>query len=316
MEKQIIFPIIISFIISLISGPFVINGMRALKASQTERKEGVASHLKKAGTPTMGGIMILLGILITSLFFINQKTIPVLFLTIGFGCIGFLDDFLKVFLRRSDGLLPKQKLLLQILVTAVFIFLLKRAGIGLELLLPFSGGKYLSIGILAYPLLLIAVLATVNGVNFTDGLDGLASSVTVVVSLFFLISATVLGSGTEPMSGAVIGALMGFLVYNAYPAKIFMGDTGSLALGGFVAGIAYVQKMPLFILIVGLIYAIELLSVVIQVSYFKATHGKRIFKMTPIHHHFELSHWSETKIVTVFTIITALMSLVAFLHFN
>ncbi|MBQ2628007.1 MAG: phospho-N-acetylmuramoyl-pentapeptide-transferase [Eubacterium sp.] len=316
MELMIVLPILISFAISAGIGPFVIKEMRRLKAAQTERTEGVESHLKKAGTPTMGGLMILAGIIITSLIFLRgrKEILPVLFLTVSFGVIGFLDDYLKVVLRRSDGLLPRQKLILQFGATIVFWLILRGLGISLELMLPFGGGRLYDIGWFAVPLMFIAVLATVNGVNFTDGLDGLASSVTIFVALFFMIAAIRMHSGVSPAAGAVIGGLMGFLLYNAYPAKIFMGDTGSLALGGFVAGIAYVLHMPLFILIVGFIYAMELISVVLQVSYFKLTHGKRIFKMTPIHHHFELCDWSETRIVTTFTIITVILAMVGMIH--
>ncbi|MBR2188932.1 MAG: phospho-N-acetylmuramoyl-pentapeptide-transferase [Eubacterium sp.] len=316
MELTIILPIIISFAVSAVSGPFVIREMRRLKAAQTERVEGVESHLKKAGTPTMGGIMILLGIIVTSLIFLpgRKEIIPVLFLTIAFGAIGFLDDYLKVVLRRSDGLLPRQKLILQFAAAVVFWLILRGTGISLELMLPFGGGRLYDIGWAALPLMLVALLATVNGVNFTDGLDGLASSVTIVVAAFFMIAALRLHSGVSPAAGAVIGALMGFLLYNAYPAKIFMGDTGSLALGGFVAGVAYVLHMPLFILIAGFVYAFELISVALQVSYFKLTHGKRIFKMTPIHHHFELCGWSETRIVTVFTIISVILCMISMIH--
>ena len=316
MELTIILPIIISFAVSAVSGPFVIREMRRLKAAQTERVEGVESHLKKAGTPTMGGIMILLGIIVTSLIFLpgRKEIIPVLFLTIAFGAIGFLDDYLKVVLRRSDGLLPRQKLILQFAAAVVFWLILRGTGISLELMLPFGGGRLYDIGWAALPLMLVALLATVNGVNFTDGLDGLASSVTIVVAAFFMIAALRLHSGVSPAAGAVIGALMGFLLYNAYPAKIFMGDTGSLALGGFVAGVAYVLHMPLFILIAGFVYAFELISVALQVSYFKLTHGKRIFKMTPIHHHFELCGWSETRIVPVFTIISVILCMISMIH--
>lgn len=208
--------------------------------------------------------------------------------------------------------MPWQKLLCQIVVTGIFAFyMIRYTDVTLELLIPFSGGQALDIGWLAVPLLFIVVLATVNGVNFTDGLDGLASSVTVMVAVFFTVVAVGRHSGIAPITCAVVGGLLGFLVFNVFPAKIFMGDTGSLALGGFVAGTAYMLNMPLFIPIVGLIYAVELLSVVLQVSYFKLTHGKRLFKMSPIHHHFELCGWSETRIVTVFSIITALLCLVA-----
>ena len=188
---------------------------------------------------------------------------------------------------------------------------MKVAGISLKMLVPFSGGRYLDLGWLAIPVLFFAVIGTVNGVNFTDGLDGLASSVTVLVATFFTVVAIGTKSGIEPVTGAVVGALLGFLLFNVYPASVFMGDTGSLALGGFVASAAYMLQMPLFIIIVGLIYLVEVLSVIIQVTYFKKTGGKRIFKMAPIHHHFELCGWSETRVVAVFSIITALLCMVA-----
>ena len=230
----------------------------------------------------------------------------------GFGLIGFLDDYLKVVMKRSDGLFPKQKMALQIVVTAIFAYyVVKIANIPLTMLIPFSGGKYLDIGWLAVPLLFVAVIGTVNGTNFTDGLDGLASSVTVLVATFFTVVAVGTQSGIEPITCAVVGALLGFLLFNVYPASVFMGDTGSLALGGFVAGAAYIMQMPLFIIIVGLIYLVEVASVIIQVTYFKKTGGKRIFKMAPIHHHFELCGWSETRVVAVFSIITAILCLIA-----
>ena len=201
---------------------------------------------------------------------------------------------------------------MQIVVTAIFAYYVVRiAKIPLTMLIPFSGGKYLDIGWLAVPLLFIAVIGTVNGTNFTDGLDGLASSVTVLVATFFTVVAVGTKSGIEPITCAVVGALLGFLLFNVYPASVFMGDTGSLALGGFVAGAAYMMQMPLFIIIVGLIYLVEVASVIIQVTYFKKTGGKRIFKMAPIHHHFELCGWSETRVVAVFSIITAILCLIA-----
>lgn len=314
MSSHIVIPVLISFAVSLVLGPVVIPFLRKLKMKQTERVEGVQSHLKKAGTPTMGGIIILLSVIVTSLFYIRDypKIIPVLFLTVAFGLIGFLDDYLKVVLKRSDGLMPMQKMALQIVVTFIFAYYLVRvADIPLTMLVPFSGGYYLDLGWLAYPVLFFAVIGTVNGTNFTDGLDGLASSVTVLVATFFTVVAVGTNSGIEPITCAVVGALLGFLLFNVYPASVFMGDTGSLALGGFVAGTAYMLQMPLFIIIVGFIYLIEVASVIIQVTYFKKTGGKRIFKMAPIHHHFELCGWSETRVVTVFSVITALLSLVA-----
>ncbi len=314
MDYRIFMPVLISFALSAVIGPVIIPILRRLKMGQTEREEGVKEHLKKAGTPTMGGVIILLSIVITSVFYIrtNPQIIPILFVTLGFGLIGFLDDYLKVVMKRSDGLFPKQKMALQILVTAIFAFyLVKVTNISLTMLVPFSGGKYLDLGWLAIPLLFIAVIGTVNGVNFTDGLDGLASSVTVLVATFFTVVAIGSKSGIEPATCAVVGALLGFLLFNVYPASVFMGDTGSLALGGFVASTAYMLQMPLFILIVGLIYLVEVLSVMIQVTYFKKTGGKRIFKMAPIHHHFELCGWSETRIVAVFSIATTILCLVA-----
>ena len=316
MNYQVVIPVLISFAISVILGPIIIPFLRKLKMGQTERVEGVQSHLKKAGTPTMGGVIFLIATVITSLFYVRDypKVIPVLFLTLGFGIIGFLDDYLKVVLRRSDGLLPWQKFSLQVVVTAVFTYyLVNYTDVNLAMRIPFWSDHYLNLGWLAVPVLFFAVIGTVNGVNFTDGLDGLASSVTLIVAVFFSVVSIGTKSGIEPITCAVVGGLMGFLLFNVYPAKIFMGDTGSLALGGFVAGAAYMMQMPLFILLVGLIYLVEVLSVIIQVTYFKKTHGKRIFKMAPIHHHFELCGWSETRVVAVLSIITAVMCLIALL---
>ena len=314
MSSHIVIPVLISFAVSVILGPVVIPFLRKLKMKQTERTDGVQSHLKKAGTPTMGGVMILASIIITSLFYVKDypRIIPVLFLTVAFGLIGFLDDYLKVVMKRSDGLFPMQKMALQIVVTAIFAYyIVEVADIPLTLLVPFSGGYYWDIGWLAVPVLFVAVIGTVNGTNFTDGLDGLASSVTVLVATFFTVVAVGTKSGLEPITCAVVGALLGFLLFNVYPASVFMGDTGSLALGGFVAGTAYMLQMPLFIIIVGFIYLVEVASVILQVAYFKKTGGKRLFKMAPIHHHFELCGWSETRVVAVFSIVTAILCLIA-----
>ena len=291
MNYTVFMPVLISFALSAIMGPVIIPILRRLKMGQTEREDGVQSHLLKAGTPTMGGVIILLSIVITSVFYIGKfpKIIPILFLTLGFGLIGFLDDYLKVVMKRSDGLYPKQKMGFQIVVTAIFAFyMVKFSGVPLTMLIPFSGGKYLDLGWFAIPFMFFVVIGTVNGTNFTDGLDGLASSVTVLVATFFTVVAIGTSSGIEPVTCAVVGALLGFLLFNVYPASVFMGDTGSLALGGCVASAAYMLQMPIFIVIVGCIYLVEVLSVMIQVTYFKKTGGKRIFKMAPIHHHFEL----------------------------
>ena len=320
MDYEIVIPVLISFAISAILGPIVIPFLKRLKVGQTERKE-LESHLKKNGTPTMGGLMILASIIITSLFYVKDypRIIPILFMTVGFGVIGFLDDYLKVVLRRSDGLLPWQKMILQFIVTTVFaVYMVRYSGIELTMLIPFSGGKYLNIGWLAIPLLYFAVIGTVNGVNFTDGVDGLVSSVTIMVATFFSVVAIGTNAGIAPIACAVAGALLGFLLFNVYPASVFMGDTGSLALGGFVVATAYMLQMPLYILIVGLIYLAEVISVMVQVTYFKYTKkktgvGKRIFRMAPLHHHFELGGWSETRVVAVFAIVTALLCMLALL---
>ena len=313
MDYKIVMPVLIAFALSVIMGPVVIPILRRLKMGQTEREDGVLSHLKKAGTPTMGGVIILGSIMLTSVLYIKDypKIIPIVFVTLGFGLIGFLDDYLKVVMKRSDGLYPKQKMALQILVTAVFAFYMIKIKMPMGWLIPFSGGEYVNWGWLTIPLMFIVIIGTVNGVNFTDGLDGLASSVTVLVATFFTVVAIGTKSGIEPITCAVVGALLGFLLFNVYPASVFMGDTGSLALGGFVASTAYMLQMPFFIAIVGLIYLVEVLSVMIQVTYFKKTGGKRIFKMAPIHHHFELCGWSETRVVAVFSIITAILCLIA-----
>ena len=316
MDFKVLIPVLISFVISVILAPIIIPFLRRLKASQTERTDGVQSHLAKAGTPTMGGLIFLIATTVTALLYVKDypNIIPILFLTLGFGLIGFLDDYLKVVLKRSDGLLPWQKMAGQILVTGIFAFYLIRfTDVELTLLVPFSGGYYWDIGWVAVPLLFVAVIGTVNGVNFTDGLDGLAASVTIMVATFFSVVAVGTGSGIEPITCAVVGAMMGFLLFNVFPARVFMGDTGSLALGGFVAGTAYMLQMPLFLLLVGLIYMVEVLSVIIQVTYFKKTGGKRIFKMAPIHHHFELCGWSETRVVAVFSIITAILCMIGLL---
>ena len=315
MTYEIVIPVIVSFAISALLGPIVIPFLRRLKVGQTERKE-LESHLKKNGTPTMGGLMILASIIITSVFYVKDypKIVPILFMTVGFGVIGFLDDYLKVVLLRSDGLLAWQKMLCQIVVTTVFaVYMGCYSDVPLTMLIPFSGGKYLDLGWGAFPVLYLAVIGTVNGTNFTDGLDGLASSVTIMVATFFSVVAIGTNAGIAPITCAVVGALLGFLLFNVYPASVFMGDTGSLALGGFVVSAAYMMQMPLFIVIVGLIYLVEVLSVIIQVTYFKKTGGKRIFRMAPIHHHFELGGWSETRVVAVFSITTAILCMIALL---
>lgn len=312
----IIMPMLVSFAVCAVSGKFLIPFLRRVKAGQTERTDGPQSHLKKTGTPNMGGIMIMLGLAVASLCAAPRcpEVIPVLILTIGFGIVGFMDDYLKVVKKKSDGLSVKQKMALQIVIALLFaLYVTKINAIPLAMKVPFLQGKYLDLGILNIPALLFIAVATVNGTNFTDGVDGLASCVTTAVALFFTIAALFSGSGAAASGGAMIGALLGFLIYNANPAQVFMGDTGSLALGGFVTAMAYLLQLPLFIPIVGFIYFIEVVSVILQVGYFKMTHGKRIFRMAPIHHHFELGGWSEVKVVAVFTVTTAVLCAFALL---
>ena len=284
MSLSIYLPVLISFFVSVSLGPVIIPFLKRLKAGQTIREEGPRSHLKKNGT----------------------------LLTLGFGLIGFLDDYIKVVMHRSMGLRPIQKLTGQLVITGLFIFYLLRAtDIGLAAAIPFFPDMELDLGWLNIPLAFFIILGTVNGANFTDGLDGLAASVTVMIATFLAAAAIGTGSRIEPVACAVAGALLGFLLFNVYPASVFMGDTGSLALGGFVAASAYMMRMQLFIPIIGFVYLIEVLSVILQVFYFKITGGKRLFRMAPLHHPFELCGWSETRIVAAFSILTALLCLVA-----
>jgi len=314
MSNTSVMSVIISFAISALLGPVIIPFLKRIKIGQMVREDGPKSHLKKMGTPTMGGILILISVVITALINVKNypKVVPILFLTFGFGLIGFLDDYIKVVLHRSMGLRAWQKLLGQIAVTGIFAYyLLHYTDISMAMKVPFFTDKYIDFGIWNVPILFFIVLGTVNGTNFTDGLDGLAGSVTVIIATFFSVVAIGMDSGIEPVTCAVVGALMGFLLFNVHPASVFMGDTGSLALGGFVVSCAYMLQMPLYIAIVGVVYLVEVASVIIQVLYFKASGGRRIFKMAPLHHHFELSGWSETRIVAFFSIITAIMCLIA-----
>ncbi|MFR4986714.1 MAG: phospho-N-acetylmuramoyl-pentapeptide-transferase [Lachnospirales bacterium] len=311
-----IYAILISFFINILLCPIIIPFLTRLKFGQNVRDDGPQSHLVKSGTPTMGGIMILISLVISSLFFLkdNKDGIAVLFVTIGYGIIGFIDDYIKVVKKRSLGLRAYQKIIGQLIITGVFLYYLYNySNVGTDIYIPFTDGKTLELGILFIPFFFIVMVGTVNSVNLTDGLDGLASGVTVLVVIFFLFNALAINRGLLPITGAAVGALLGFLLFNTHPAKVFMGDTGSLALGGLVASIAIIMKMPLFIIIVGIIYVLEAISVMLQVVYFKLTKGKRLFKMAPIHHHFEQCGWKEVKVVAIFYIITAMACLIGFL---
>lgn len=304
----------ISFAAALCIGPVVIPMLRRLKIGQTVRDDGPETHLKKSGTPTMGGVIFLVGIVLGALPFAGKYPgiVPVLFLSFAFGVIGFIDDFIKVVLKRSKGLAAWQKLSLQIIVTAGFAYYLHISQVSHQLRIPFTE-QMVDPGILGLPILFFVVLGTDTGTNFTDGLDGLASSVTVAVALFFTAASFILKEeGTAaPLAAAVCGGLLAFLVFNAYPAKVFMGDTGALALGGFVSGMAYLMHLQLYIPIFGIIYLVEVVSVILQVTYFKLTHGKRIFRMAPIHHHFEKGGYTEVRIVILFTLVTVMACLLS-----
>ncbi|MDF2877083.1 MAG: phospho-N-acetylmuramoyl-pentapeptide-transferase [Clostridia bacterium] len=311
MNNEALYAVLIAFFLNIVISPFVIPLLQKLKFGQNIRQDGPNSHLKKSGTPTMGGIIILTSMVLTSLLFVigNKELQIILFVTVAFGLIGFIDDYIKIVKRRSLGLTASQKIIAQLMVTFVFACLLKYyLRLNTSIILPFSEGRELELGILFWPFLGVAVIGVVNAVNLTDGLDGLASGVTVLVATYFAAIAWAAYSNVLPIAAAAVGSLLGFLLFNSYPAKVFMGDTGSLALGGFVISTAFVMKMPLFILIVGIVYVIENVSVILQVAYFKKT-KKRLFKMAPIHHHFELSGWPETKVVTVFCVVTAIMCL-------
>ena len=321
MKYTIILPAIIAFVISAVLCPVIIPFLQKLKFGQFIRDEGPEAHQKKTGTPTMGGLIFIISVILTSLFYIKDfpMILPVAFATLGFGVIGFMDDYIKVVKKRNLGLTEIQKLSGQILVTGIFLYyVMNFTNVSTEILVPFTGGiangLYVNLPSWVYIIFMFIVfLGTTNGTNFTDGLDGLLSSVTVLVAVFLTVVSVGIESGLTPITAAVAGSLLGFLLFNVYPARVFMGDTGSLALGGFVAAAASMMNLQIFIVIIGLIYVVEVLSVIIQVAYFKKTGGKRIFKMAPLHHHYELCGWPETKVVAVFSIVTAVMCLIGFL---
>lgn len=302
-----------SFIITLILGPIIIPLLRKLKIGQSVRDDGPQTHLKKSGTPTMGGIMILIALVITitTSGVLNRDMYVLLLSTFGFGLIGFIDDYIKVVKRRSLGLRAYQKLIGQIILAIILaVYQSSTSVLGTKLIVPFLKDQYLDLGPLYIPFIAFVVVATVNSVNLTDGLDGLASGVTLIILSFFGLVA--LNFGMEIISifsTTLAGACLGFLIHNAYPAKVFMGDTGSMALGGAVSAIAILLNLPLIIPIVGGIYFVEALSVIIQVTSYKLT-GKRVFLMSPLHHHFEQKGWKETKVVAVFWIVTVILCLI------
>ncbi|HHV98111.1 MAG TPA: phospho-N-acetylmuramoyl-pentapeptide-transferase [Clostridiaceae bacterium] len=309
----------VTFLLTLISGPIFIPILTKLKVGQTVRDDGPATHLKKTGTPTMGGIIFLLPLLLVSLYYaVEYPEILVLtFTTLGFGLIGFIDDFIKVVKRRKDGLYWNQKMLGLIIVSAVSTFYIVYVmKLGTDIIIPFLGFDYtISLPVWFFiPLCIFVLISSTNAVNMTDGIDGLAAGVTLIVMVFFAIVAMTRSEWdyVKMFSSAIAGGCLGFLAFNMHPARLFMGDNGSLALGGAVGIISIVMKMPWILLVVGFIYVIETLSVMIQVASFK-TRGKRVFKMAPLHHHFELSGWKETKVVTVFWIVTVVACFIGFI---
>lgn len=310
---DIIRTIIIAFFIAVILGPIIIPLLIKFKIGQSIREEGPQSHLSKTGTPTMGGIIIFISLIITVFAsgHITKVTYVLVLSTLGFGLIGFMDDYIKVVMKRNLGLTASQKLVGQILLAIILaVYQLNTSTLGTKVIVPFLSNQNFDLGFFYIPIIVFVVVGTVNSVNLTDGLDGLASGVTLIVLSFFAFVAFKWHMGSLSIfSIALAGACLGFLVHNSYPAKIFMGDTGSLALGGAVAAIAILLNLPLILPIVGGIYFLETLSVIIQVGYFKLT-GKRVFLMSPLHHHFEHKGWKETTIVRVFYISTVIFCII------
>lgn len=309
--------LIVAFVATFVVGLFVMPILKKFKVGQVVRDDGPKEHLKKQGTPTMGGIIML--IVLVVILAINSIKYPTLLLAIvsilGFGLVGFIDDYKKLVKKNTKGLSPLKKIFGLVLVTAIFIFMyLKIFKLGTDITLPFiSSPITLSVG--AFIIFIAFILiGTSNAVNLTDGLDGLASGVVAIIMTFFTIVA-VKNSNTEMiiLGASSVGTCLGFLLFNFHPAKVFMGDTGSLALGGAVAAIAIMMKMEVYLAIVAFVCIIDTLSVILQVTYFKLTKGKRIFKMAPFHHHLELSGMKETKVVILFWVITAILCFVAYM---
>ncbi len=316
-----------SFGISSLFGIWLVPFLKKLHFQQTEREEGIDLHKGKSGTPMMGGFMFILSSIVsgagcvvlynalggapeTSL--LCAKVYAGIFMALAFGAIGFIDDYIKAVKKRNLGLTAVQKLVLQFLAAIAYLATIYFFGGDTKTFIPFVG--MVEVGLLYYPLAAIFIVGIVNAVNLTDGIDGLNGSVTCFGAMFFVLIATLFEkTGVSVMSGAIVGGCIGFLIWNFHPAKVFMGDTGSLYLGGYMCAIAFALDMPIMLILIGLIYIIEMFSVILQVGYFKLTHGKRLFKMSPIHHHFEKCGWSEVKIVIVFSAVTLLCGVLALL---
>ncbi|MCY1712754.1 phospho-N-acetylmuramoyl-pentapeptide-transferase [Caproiciproducens galactitolivorans] len=312
---------LLSFGITAVIGKWMVPFLHKINFGQTIREVGPKWHRKKNGTPTMGGFMFIIGITVTIVICVplyytvtkqdslamlmRTKIFGGLLMAIGFGAVGFFDDYIKVVKKRNLGLNVRQKLVLQFLIAAAYLYSLYLAGGSSVTLIPFWGS--VNLGIWYWIIAFLGIVGIVNAVNFTDGIDGLNATVTFFVCLFFMLLSGMMGvNGLSIFASASAGGCLGFLIWNFNPAKVFMGDTGSLFLGGIVCALGFGLNMPILILLLGIVYICEILSVVLQVSYFKATHGKRLFKMSPIHHHFELCGWSEIKICRVFALVTVL----------
>ena len=314
--------VVAAFVLSVVIGRFLIPALRALKAGQSIREIGPSWHNSKAGTPTMGGIMFIVAAIVCTvaagwpyMMEGHFEHLYVLAFALVYGLIGFADDFVKVKYKRNLGLTALQKFLLQLVAAGAYLALLRHNGnLTCDLYIPFFRVSY-SINWIVYLIFAaFVIVGCVNAVNLTDGIDGLAGGVTIPVMVFFGATAVLWKqSALALVPAAMVGGLLGFLCYNFHPAKVFMGDTGSLFLGGLVCGLAFALDIPLVLILVGIVYIVETVSVMMQVTYFKLTHGKRIFKMTPIHHHFEMSGWSEVKIFTVFTLVTVIMCVLAWI---
>ncbi|MBQ9966789.1 MAG: phospho-N-acetylmuramoyl-pentapeptide-transferase [Clostridia bacterium] len=318
--KSIAFGALTALVIALLIGPSTIKALRKMKFGQKILEDGPTWHMNKQNTPTMGGVIFIAAITVPIIVLLpamvsisDYRPVLMLALSLVFAAIGFVDDYTKIKKKQNKGLTAKQKLLLQLAASALFITVMRTMGyLEPEIYIPFVN---ITLDLPWWLYLAFSVFVIVgcdNAVNLTDGIDGLCASVTAVVAVFFCGVFTILGSSARVFSAALLGGLIGFLYFNKYPAKVFMGDTGSLFLGGAVCAMAYACNMPVILVPVGIIYIAETLSDIIQVLYFKATHGKRFFKMAPIHHHFEMCGWSEKKIVAVFTAVTAVMCVISY----
>ena len=314
--------LLVSFLIAIVLGIIIIPILRKLKVGQIERDDGPKSHLKKQGTPTMGGIIIIITMILvmtgTYLYFtwnnqneLANKLLPMLILTIGFGMIGFIDDFKKLVLKNTEGLKPKYKMLGLLIISVIYVlYLIEGLKLGTETYIPIFK-TYIELPIYIYiPFAIFVLLATTNAVNLTDGIDGLSSSVSsIIITCLTVIGILWTVPEVSVFGSMAIGAVLGFLMFNLHPAKVFMGDTGSLLLGGVISALALYLKIPLLLIVIALIPVLETLSVMLQVAYYKKT-GNRIFKMAPLHHHFELSGWKESKVVVIFSAITLILCMI------